>query len=620
MPTQSLEYNCCQIVDGCRTVAYAVNRNHPLLETCPPLDDEGHIAGACCCPEPVAFSDDPPVAPASPVTVYASDVAPLSTQQANIAPSPQSWCGTLIPEVDGWEQSLGAPDGVGWPIPTGFPPGCGPPIDLFLGVQWKLDPTVDCAPGLIDGTITAHFAAGTGSPAAFFFTVYANGAVWASFPTVPAAGSVVVNGGFPIPAAIMEAPDFAILAVWDPTDSVDIDAIQLDVTHDGVCTQPNCVRPTYTEPQLDPAPWWDWRDTRSEHFLGALLLESTWMESLPYEREVDDLRVGSTARAPRLPGKELTMRLLLLIDDCCARDFAIEWVRDRLIKACDRTGGCGLPGLQWQECCNDEIPEADGARFVPRVAVTGYSVPDNSEVPECCGVEVEVTFRSELPWTYEGCGRTVLEVPLNTGDSVCQLCDDCPDPSPADCGSPCVPDVNLSARHRSMRAVSVCRGNCSSSASRSTTRERSGKAPLILRCSPVPVSCGTCRSWRGLTRPGTGLTIRRGSALSRASTSKSVTCPRVARCRCWGRNGRCCWIAAARSAMPAPDPRVSVGGRWCGLTTGATAFGFVCVRTRRSLPMTRPSKSLTGSGDDLDRSERVGVSCVFSHVHGRGPV
>jgi hypothetical protein len=197
---------------------------------------------------------------------------------------------------------------------------------------------------------------------------------------------------------------------------------------------------SFVSPVADPAPWYNADDPRSQHYLGAMIYDQ-WKESQPYSRETIDTGTGGRAKKAKLQRKEILVRFILLVDDCCAIPFAKATFLDQFICATSAEGACELPALHWHECYNtaDCGDNQHSIRGFPRAAPTSVVWIDD-EIDCCIGTIAEVTFTSELPWVYEVCPEVITtDYPIIGGDVECNICKpDCPPPSVA-CEPPCSP-------------------------------------------------------------------------------------------------------------------------------------------------------------------------------------
>lgn len=201
----------------------------------------------------------------------------------------------------------------------------------------------------------------------------------------------------------------------------------------------------FVSPVADPAPWYNPDDPRSQHYLGAMIYDQ-WKESQPYIRETIDTTTGGKTKRGKLKRKEIVARFILLVDDCCAIDFAKATFLNQFLCASTASGACELPSLIWHECydSNNCDETSHSIRGFPRAAMTSINWIDD-EIECCLGTIAEVTFSSELPWVYEMCPENIVtDLPIIAGEDVCKFCEeDCPEVEDP-CVNQCLPlNINI---------------------------------------------------------------------------------------------------------------------------------------------------------------------------------
>ncbi len=196
----------------------------------------------------------------------------------------------------------------------------------------------------------------------------------------------------------------------------------------------------FVSPMADPAPWYNALDPRSQHYFGAMIV--SWKESQPYLREAVDTTTGGRTKRAKLQRKEVVVRFMLVVDDCCAIDFAKAYFLNQFICASSGVGACALPPLHWHECYNKDNCQdfQHSMRGFSGAALTGLQWLDD-EMSCCLGVIGEATFAAEFPWVYEVCPENIVTDQLIiNGEPQCNFCkqDPCPEPAEA-CPNPCLP-------------------------------------------------------------------------------------------------------------------------------------------------------------------------------------
>ncbi len=108
--------------------------------------------------------------------------------------------------------------------------------------------------------------------------------------------------------------------------------------------------PPYVSPELDPAPWYDDADPRSERFAGLWIEKIEGLLDSPVEREVTQRATDGAVRAcARYSDRTLTVTGWLVAKDTCGADYGKAWLQAALLGT--ECSGCGGDDLCILACC-----------------------------------------------------------------------------------------------------------------------------------------------------------------------------------------------------------------------------------------------------------------------------
>lgn len=117
--------------------------------------------------------------------------------------------------------------------------------------------------------------------------------------------------------------------------------------------------PTYTDPEVDDAPWWDTHPNnapRARRFAGILPLEVVGLDDDATTVDVVGTADGGSIFTNRrdVP-RQVQVKALLVGADCCATRHGLQWLKDMLA---DMT--CGPAELRWLGCLPGDLAGIGG--------------------------------------------------------------------------------------------------------------------------------------------------------------------------------------------------------------------------------------------------------------------
>lgn len=110
--------------------------------------------------------------------------------------------------------------------------------------------------------------------------------------------------------------------------------------------------PVYTDPELDVAPWWDPHSavaSRAYRFAGLMPLEVRGLDDEAVAVDMVSLVDGTTVVTNRRDlARQITVRALLIGQDCCATRYGLEWLKQTMLDLAAVPGGVEA---QYLSCC-----------------------------------------------------------------------------------------------------------------------------------------------------------------------------------------------------------------------------------------------------------------------------